>query len=346
MNLLGKIDHQFNGSDHFSVRYSLYDVDSSNSRGAGGLNAPSASAALNNRDQTIAFSNTLTLSPRTVNETRAQFAYSDLLAPPTDPVGPSVNIAGVAVFGTQSSSPTARLNKMYQVVNNLSHQAGAHALRAGVDFLYNDDRITYPRAARGAYTFSSLANFLSGTYNNAGFTQTFGESVVEQGNANVGMYVQDEWRASSSLTLNLGLRYDLQFLQTINTDTNNLSPRAGFAWTPFAARHTIVRGSAGLFYDRVPLRALANAVLSAGNTTDLASLRQIEREPVADAGRGAGLSKHPSRRGALRHAREFDDDGSRTCGTHTRRRRVSRSSGSSAAGIPSASVISTCAART
>ena len=98
MNLLGKIDHQFNGSDHFSVRYSLYDVDSSNSRGAGGLNAPSASAALNNRDQTIAFSNTLTLSPRTVNETRAQFAYSDLLAPPTDPVGPSVNIAGVAVI--------------------------------------------------------------------------------------------------------------------------------------------------------------------------------------------------------------------------------------------------------
>ena len=33
---------------------------------------------------------------------------------------------------------------MYQVVNNLSHQAGAHALRAGVDFLYNDDTITYP----------------------------------------------------------------------------------------------------------------------------------------------------------------------------------------------------------
>ena len=63
VNVLGKIDHQFNGSDHFSVRYSLYDVDSSNSRGAGGLNAPSASAALNNRDQTIAFSNTLTLSP-------------------------------------------------------------------------------------------------------------------------------------------------------------------------------------------------------------------------------------------------------------------------------------------
>ncbi len=67
---------------------------------------------------------------------------------------------------------------MYQVVNNLSHQAGAHALRVGVDFLYNDDTITYPRSIRGAYTFSSLANFLAGTYNNAGFTQTFGETTV------------------------------------------------------------------------------------------------------------------------------------------------------------------------
>ena len=38
---------------------------------------------------------------------------------------------------------------------------------------------------------------------------------------------------------------------------------------------TVVRGSAGLFYDRVPLRALANALLSAGNTTDVANLRQI-----------------------------------------------------------------------
>ena len=208
-------------------------------------------------------------------ETRAQFAYSDLQAPSTDPIGPTVNIAGVAIFGTFQSSPTLRVNKLYQVVNNLSHQRGAHALRAGVDFLYNDDTIANPGSRRGSYAFSSLANFLSGTYNNAGFTQAFGETTVTQQNPNVGVYAQDEWKVNPSLTVNAGLRYDLQFLETIKTDTNNVSPRLGFAWSPSASGRTIVRGSVGLFYDRVPLRAVANALLSAGNTTDLTKIRRV-----------------------------------------------------------------------
>jgi hypothetical protein len=161
---------------------------------------------------------------------------------------------------------------MYQFVDNVSHQAGAHALRAGVDFIYNDDTITYPRSARGSYTFTSLATFLSGNY--SGFTQTFGDPVVSQTNPNLGMYAQDEWRVGTALTLNLGLRYDLQFLEPINTDTKNISPRAGFAWSPSTSRGLVVRGNAGLFFDRVPLRAVANAILSAGNTTDVANLHQ------------------------------------------------------------------------
>ena len=274
-NFLAKVDHQFSTNDQFSVRYSLYDVHSNNSRGAGALNAVSASAGLDNTDQTVAVSNLVTLSSRTVNETRGQFTRSNLAAPPTDPIGPAVSISGIASFGTLSGSPTSRFNYLYEVADNLSHRAGAHALRVGVDFLYNDTDITYPRSIRGAYTFSSLANFLSGTYNNAGFTQTFGNTEVAQTNPNVGFYGQDEWKVNSHLTLNLGLRYDLQYLKTIATDTNNVSPRAGLAWSPFASRRTIVRGSFGLFYDRVPLRALANALLSANNTTVITPTSQL-----------------------------------------------------------------------
>jgi carboxypeptidase family protein len=274
-NFLAKMDHQFSERDQFSARYSLYDVHSPNSRGAGGLNAASAAAGLDNTDQTIAASNIATLSPRLVNETRAQFTRSILNAPPSDPIGPAVSISGVASFGTLSGSPAARLNNLYEVADNLSYQAGAHAIRAGADLLYNDDTITYPRSVRGSYSFSSLANFLAGTYNNSGYTQTFNRFTVSQTNPNIGFYLQDEWKLNSRLTLNLGLRYDLQFLKTITTDTDNISPRAGFAWSPFASRNTVVRGSFGIFYDRVPLRALANAILSANNTVDPRNLSQI-----------------------------------------------------------------------
>src|SRR5262249_38693921 len=229
-NVLGKIDHQFTGADQLSVRYALYDVLSDNARGVGNLFAPSASSGLDNIDQSIAISNVWTLASNTVNETRVQISHGDLKAYSTDQVGPQVAISGVANFGTLSGSPWRRENTLVQAVSNLSHRAGAHALRAGVDFLFNDDTITFPRTFRGSYTFSSLANFLSGNYN--GFAQTFGDPVINQKNPHVGIYIQDEWRVSSRLTLNGGVRYDLQSLDTLHTDTNNVSPRAGFVWTP------------------------------------------------------------------------------------------------------------------
>jgi len=274
-NFLGKVDHHFSEKDQLTARYSVYHVTSLNSRGAGGLNAATSSANLDDTDHVVAVSNVYSVSSRAVNESRGELWYSGLDALPSDPVGPAVAISGVATFGTLSGAPTGRHNKLAQVVDNFSYQAGPHALRAGVEYIYNDDTIDYPRSYRGGYSFSSLANFLSGTYNNLGFTQTFNASRVDQTNPNVGLYAQDEWKVSNALTLNLGVRYNLQFLQTIQTDADNVSPRAGFAWTPLASRKTIVRGGYGLFYDRVPLRALANAVLSANNTIDPANLAQI-----------------------------------------------------------------------
>ena len=274
-NFFGKIDHEFGEKDRFTARYSVYHVTSINSRGAGGLSAPTASANLDDTDQIVAMSNIFTLSPRAVNETRGEFWNSSLQAPPSDGIGPAVSISGVATFGTLSSSPTARWNKLGQFVDNFSYQAGGHAIRVGTEFLYNGDTITYPRTYRGSYTFSSLANFLAGAYNASGFTQTFANSTVNQANPNVGFYAQDEWAVNSRLTLNFGLRYDLEFLKTIATETNNVSPRGGFAWTPFASRKTVIRGGYGLYYDRIPLRPLANALLSANNTTNPADLSQI-----------------------------------------------------------------------
>ncbi len=71
----------------------------------------------------------------------------------------------------------------------------------------------------------------------------------------------------------LSLRYDLQFLKSIATDTNNVSPRGEACGTPRRAGQPCA--AAMLFYDRIPLRALANARLSSANTTNLTSTSQI-----------------------------------------------------------------------
>src|SRR5947208_16108913 len=139
---------------------------------------------------------TRSISFKSSRRAARQFGYGDLKAPPSDSIGPAVTIAGVATFGTLSGAPTRRLNRMYELVDNLSRQVGGHAVRAGVDVLYNSDAISFPRSIRGAYSFSSLANFLDGIYNNStGFTQTFGATEVSQTNPNVAMYLQDEWKA-------------------------------------------------------------------------------------------------------------------------------------------------------
>ena len=263
-----RADHSFSRNDQFSVRYSYYQLNSLNARGTGSLNAVSNGTSVFDTNHTVALSNIATLSPRTFNETRGQFIYDSLNAPPNDQIGPVVSIAGVATFGRSTSSPTARLNYLGEVVDNLVMERGAHTFKVGTDFLYNDDTITFPQSLRGSYSFSSLANFLSGTYNSQGYTQNFGTPIVQQNNPSIGFYAQDEWKVSQSFTLNIGVRYDLEFLRTINTDTGNVSPRIGFAWSPYANRGTVVRGSYGLFYDRIPLRPLANALLSAHNTID------------------------------------------------------------------------------
>jgi len=63
------------------------------------------------------------------------------------------------------------------------------------------------------------------------------------------MFGQDHWLLSPHFALDAGLRTESQEL----TETLQLAPRAGFAWTPFSQRGPVIRAGAGLFFDRVPL---------------------------------------------------------------------------------------------
>ena len=262
-NFFARIDHRLSQRNQLSARYSLYHIEAVNSRNVGGLNAISRGSGINDTDQTVQVSNVTTLSSRTINEARFQYTNSRLDAPINDEVGPAVNIAGVANFGTATFSPLARDIDLFEAVDNVSTQLGNHSLKAGGDFLYNRLNILFPGAFQGVYNFSSLNNFLSGNYNT--FQQAFGAPEQFQSNPNFGVFIQDEWRARRDLTINAGLRYDVQNLpDPIQTDTNNLAPRLGIVYAP-GDRKTVIRASYGLYYDRLPLRATSNALQRDGS---------------------------------------------------------------------------------
>jgi len=257
-NFFTRVDHSLNKRNQLSARYSLYHIKAVNSRTVGGLNAVSRGTGLSDTDQNVVLSNITTFSSRTLNEARFQYTNSRLNAPVNDEVGPAVNIAGVANFGTATVSPLERDINLFEAVDNVSTQRGDHSLKFGGDFLYNRVNIFFPGAVQGIYAFSSLNNFLNGNYLN--YQQAFGAPSQFQSNPNFGVFVQNEWRVRRNLTLNVGLRYDAQFLpDPIKTDTDNIAPRVGIVYAP-GDRKTVVRASFGLYYDRIPLRATSNAL--------------------------------------------------------------------------------------
>ena len=109
-----RTDHHFTDNQQLTLRYSVYDIQSDNARGLGGLNDTSRATRLDDRDHSIAATHIATPSPHDLIETRFQFLRSRLLAPGNDEIGPAVNIAGVANFGASTSSPTRRDADTYE----------------------------------------------------------------------------------------------------------------------------------------------------------------------------------------------------------------------------------------
>jgi outer membrane receptor protein involved in Fe transport len=92
------------------------------------------------------------------------------------------------------------------------------------------------------------------------FTQSFGDATYNEKETEAGLFVQDNWRLTPNLVVNLGLRYDLQTLTQGNT---NFSPRAGFAYTLFGGDNpTVIRGGYGLYYTELPANLVANSSIN------------------------------------------------------------------------------------
>jgi hypothetical protein len=284
-----RIDHQATGSNQLFLRTSFSDVDTIGGS-FGGLKGPSRGVNHQIQDFGVVFGDSHFFDSNRVNEFRFQFAQREFNAIPADAFGPEININGTALLGRDFFLPSFRTEKRFQWVDNFTLVSGNHELKFGGDFHYLPidtkteiffgsrfifgeaiplwsliDNVGGPgtSAATGAGLASlgraDLLPALSEPINslqafNLGlplvYQQGFGNPVADLKNKLVAAYVQDKFRVSLSLTLNFGLRYDVELQPTpLNRDMNNIAPRIGFAYSP--DQRTVIRGGYGIYYASV-----------------------------------------------------------------------------------------------
>src|SRR5687768_4664387 len=161
--------------------------------------------------------------------------------------------------------PQGRTEDRIQLANTCSYlvpdKAGSHSIKAGVDASFIDLFSEFHNNLDGTFTFTTSTPFnaaVAATYPTQ-FTQNVGDPIVNLNNNIYAAFVQDQWRPTDRLTLNLGLRWDYEDVAGIDHDKNNFAPRLGFVWDVSGAGVTVVRANAGIYYDQIFLNIPLNA---------------------------------------------------------------------------------------
>jgi hypothetical protein len=307
-------DHRFSNADSMFVRYAA-NLNVTRTPGNGlGISDPSARNDTR-KNYNLAIGETHTFSAFVLNEFRTSFVRQHLtfLAPSVggnwpqqlgfpsiipDTEFPSVQIANMLSIGDSTGTFTAgdRIGTVIQVADSLTWVKGKHSFKFGVEdhiTRYNQLAQIYPS---GEFSFSGaltsnpqvpagtgvgLADFLLGQVGSGQLTinPAFASNTWAGG-----FYAQDDYKISTKLTFNVGIRYDISGPPTerhnqfstfnpnvvnpqtgmlgelvyagataprtfVHYDYNNIAPRFGFAWS--ADSHTVVRGGGGLIYNPV-----------------------------------------------------------------------------------------------
>jgi Carboxypeptidase regulatory-like domain/TonB dependent receptor len=277
-----------------------------------GQNAGNRTSTQQTRDLALIAQHTTAIRDDLFNEFHFQFARRGLHYGFSDLFGgsfPADNIAGAAFLGREPFSTEDRIERRYQFTDNLTWSKGKHTIKFGADVNFLQLRTSKSQIFTlnygGVFDFGSLsAGSLPGfasTDPEFSAVQSYGlgiPTIYFQGvgqsdrpfdNKTLGVFAQDSWKITSRLTLNYGLRYDIEWLplftpgtainaaaekafgvvEGIPTDSNNVAPRVGIAWDPWGDGKTVIRAGYGFFYDHP---ALALAFLSTAEDGSLSAL--------------------------------------------------------------------------
>lgn len=290
-----RLDHNINNTNRLtlSVHVSPSTVNGIEVSGQDqpfGQNAYSRTSQQTYRDVAGIVQDTWALGTNKVNDFRFQYArrglsyfYNTATAAGS---APGDNITGYGYFGREPYSYIQRTEQRYQFADNFSWSIGRHNTKFGADFNYLPLSATFTVNYGGVYDFSSTSPFPA-PFPSLNPVQAYGAGIpvdLIQGVGNpqdsfhnipIGVFWQDNWRVSPNLTLNYGVRYDVEKPPTlkplqglavpaynilglqkgIQTDRKNVQPRIGVAWDPRGNAKTVFRASYGIFFDH-PLLGL------------------------------------------------------------------------------------------
>jgi hypothetical protein len=274
-NVSVRLDSALSKNNTLTARYQYY-RDTQTNNGIGQTVLPSQAYDSTSTEHTFQIGDTQIYGAKVVNETRFQYLRSSDGQTALD-ANPSVNVLGAFKGGGNGEISTDHQDH-YEVQNYTSVIHGNHTIKFGGRVRMVRDDNTSTAGFNGAFTFSSLCSQQTFPSNSACVSQPPGPGMYEyavqllqagattapaaqftftQGSPSASVttydvepYVQDDWRVRSNITFSFGLRYETQNRIKDHVD---LAPRLGIAWGVGGRSgppKVVIRGGAGIFYDR------------------------------------------------------------------------------------------------
>ena len=243
-----RLDHRITSRDQLFGRYSWYDITDDQPFGTSSLNetlVPGFGRQVHTGARNIGLSETHTFGDRVLNELRfgwlsvsggqispnqgvnfaAATGLQGVTTTPADMGYPQVSFGGLYSTIGDPTAFASRENHSYELYDNVTVHRGDHDLKFGAYLFRLNFNPALPNTARGAFTFTgqftgnALADFLLGDPTSGQVGLGRGD---EQGRSTwFHVYGQDDWHVSSRLTLNYGLRYEIN--GQMNDINNELS---------------------------------------------------------------------------------------------------------------------------
>ena len=273
---LARLDHQINDSNNIFLRVNAdHFVDTNPNGTVGGGSLPTVDRIFRRNTYTVELGETEVISAHWLNNVRGQF----LLASPITQFNPVINgtqfvvpIAGAATFTTGTSQSALLLNHQYEFNDTVSATFGRHSIRFGGQVIHSrtggDSKEFGGPIYLGRFTYNSCTQsidvcesqaYLDDITHVANYTQSYGNADYVVDDTLWSIFVQDDIRIRSNLTVNLGLRYEGQ---TFTDSTKNFGPRVGFVWDPRGDGRMVFRSGFGIYYSQVVDNSEANYALT------------------------------------------------------------------------------------